>query len=88
MAVSRRNVHMYLGMTLGYKICGRVKIAMFDYIEEIITAFEKAEPGKSGTKYITSPVILFVVDEDCKNLNLRKVLALHNLVANNIYATK
>ena len=38
-SVSRGNVHVYWGMTLEYRICGRVKITMFDYIEVIITAF-------------------------------------------------
>ena len=33
MAVSRRNAHVYLGMTFYYRICGRVNIAMFDYID-------------------------------------------------------
>ena len=51
MEVSRRNVHVYLVMTLEYRIRGQVKITMFDYIEKTITAFEKAAPGKSGTKY-------------------------------------
>ena len=88
MAVSRGNLHVYLGMTLGYSICGRFKITMFDYIEEIITAFEKAALGKHSTKSSAAPTNLFVVDEDCKKLKQSKVVEFHNLVANTTYATK
>ena len=88
MSVSRGNLHVYLGMTLDYRICGRVKITIFYYIEEIITAFEKAAPGKYSTKSSAAPVDLFVVYEYFKKLNQNKVVAFHNLVAKNLYATK
>jgi hypothetical protein len=42
MTVSRGNTHKYLGMTLEYTVHGRVKITMFDYVDEILTAFAKA----------------------------------------------
>ena len=61
---------------------------MFDYIEKIITAFEKAAPGKHSTKSSAAPVNLFVVDEYYKNLNQSKVVALHNLVEKTLYTTK
>ena len=64
MALSRGNVHMYLGVTLDYRIRGRVNITMLDYIEEIITAFEKAAPGNNGTTSSAAPINLFVVDKD------------------------
>ena len=88
MEVSRGNVHVYLGMTLDYRIRGRVNITMFDCIEEIITGFEKAEPGKSGTKSSAAPVKLFLVDKDCKNFKQRIVVLFHNLVAKTLYTTK
>ena len=56
MEVSRGNIHVYLGMTLDYRIRGRFKTTMFDYIEEIITALEKAAPGKHSTKSSAAPV--------------------------------
>jgi hypothetical protein len=40
--VSRGKIHKYLGMTLDYTIHGQVKIAMFDYVDEILAAFDKA----------------------------------------------
>jgi hypothetical protein len=42
MRVSRGKIHKYLGMTLDYTVCGQVKITMFDYVDDIITAFDKA----------------------------------------------
>ena len=37
-------------MTLDYSVPGQVQISMFDYIEEILTAFDKAEPKCTSTK--------------------------------------
>ena len=63
MAVSRGNVHVYLGMTLDYRIRDWFNIIFFDYIDELITALEKVSPGKGGTKSSAAPVNLFVVDK-------------------------
>jgi hypothetical protein len=41
MTVSRGRVHKYLGMTLDYNVCRQVNISMFDYVNEIINAFDK-----------------------------------------------
>jgi hypothetical protein len=42
MTVSRGKIHKYIGMTLDYTVPGQVKITMFDYVDEILTAFDKA----------------------------------------------
>jgi hypothetical protein len=42
MAVSRGKIHKYLGMALDYTIRGQVKITLFDYVDNILTAFDKA----------------------------------------------
>jgi hypothetical protein len=42
MTVSRGKIHKYLCMTLDYTVRSEVKITMFDYIDEILTAFDKA----------------------------------------------
>jgi hypothetical protein len=42
--VSRGKIHKYIGMTLDFTVCGQVNISMFDYVDEIIAAFDKAEP--------------------------------------------
>jgi hypothetical protein len=81
-------VHKYLGMTLDYTFRGQVKITMFDYIEEILNAFYKAEPKGAGTKSSAAPENLFTVNEDCEKLQPDKTVAFHNLVAKTLYATK
>jgi hypothetical protein len=37
---------------------------MFNYVNEIINAFDKAEPKGGGTKSSAAPDDLFKVDED------------------------
>jgi hypothetical protein len=86
--VSRGKLHKYLGMTLDYNVCGQVKITMFDYIDEILTAFDKAEPKGGDRKTSAAPDSLFKVDESCVKLAQNKALEFHNLVAKTLYATK
>jgi hypothetical protein len=42
MTVSRGKIHKYLGMTLDYTAHSQVNITMFNYVDEILTAFDKA----------------------------------------------
>jgi hypothetical protein len=84
----RQQRHTYLGMTLDCTVRGQVKISMFDYVNEILTAFDKAEPDGAGTKASAAPVNLFTVDEDCTKLPSKKMVEFHNLVAKTLYATK
>jgi hypothetical protein len=88
MTVSRGKIHKYIGRTLDYTVLGQVKITMFDYVDEIITAFDKAEPKGGGTKTSTAPDSLFKVDGNCKKLKQDKAVDFHNLVANTLYSTK
>jgi hypothetical protein len=88
MTVSRGKIHKYLGMTLDYTVCGQVKITMFDYIDEILTAFDKAEAKGGGTKTSAAPDSLFKVDENGVKLAQNKAVEFHNLVAKTLYATK
>jgi len=44
MTVSHGKTHKYLGMTLDYTTSGQVKVTMFDYIEEILAAFDAVDP--------------------------------------------
>jgi hypothetical protein len=88
MTVSRGKIHTYLGMTLDYTIRGQVKITMFNYVDEIITAFDKAEPKGGGTKTSAAPDSIFKMDENCKKLKQDKAVEFHNLVANTLYSTK
>ena len=88
MMVSQGKVHTYLGMMLDYSIPGQVKISMFDYIEEILAAFNKAEPKGAGTKSSAAPNNLFKINEDCEKLNPGKAIEFHNLIMKTLYATK
>jgi hypothetical protein len=62
MTVSRGKIHKYLGMTLDYTIRGQVKSTMFDYVDEILTAFAKAEPKGGGTRTSAVTESLFKID--------------------------
>jgi hypothetical protein len=68
MTMSRGKIDKYLGMTLDYTVRGQVKITMFDYVDEILTAFNKSEPNGGGTKSSGAPKSHFKVDESCEKL--------------------
>jgi hypothetical protein len=61
---------------------------MFDYVNEIINAFDNAEPNGGGTKSSAAPDDLFKVNEDCEKLLPEKAVEFHNLVAKTLYSTK
>jgi hypothetical protein len=61
---------------------------MFDYVDEIINAFDKAEPKGGGTKSNAAPDHLFKVDKDREKLTPEQAVEFHNLVAKTLYATK
>jgi hypothetical protein len=88
MTVSRGKIHKYLGMTLDYTVRGQVKITMFNYVDEILNAFDKAEPKGGGTKTSAAPDSLFKVDENCEKLKQDKAVVFHNLVEKTVYSTK
>jgi hypothetical protein len=88
MTVSRGKIHKYLGMTLDYSVPGQEKITMLDYVNEILDAFDKAEPKGGGTKTSADPDSLFKVEEDCEKLAQAKAVEFHNLVAKHLYSTK
>ena len=88
MVVSRGKIHKYVGMALDYSVCGQVKISMSEYVNEIMAAFDKAEPKGGGTKSSAAPDNLFTVNEDCEKISQEKVVQSHNIVAKTLYATK
>ena len=61
---------------------------MIDFLDELLTAFEKAEPKGGGTKTSAAPENLFKVDEYCEKLPQSKTVHFHNLVAKTLYSTK
>jgi hypothetical protein len=67
-------------MKLDFTQRGRVVITVFEYLKEIIIAFDKADPTGGGTKTSATPSNLFKVDEDCEKLNLTKSKEFHNIL--------
>ena len=61
---------------------------MLNYVEEILTAFAKADPKATGTKSSASSENLFVVNGECEKLWTDKSVQFHNLVMKTLYATK
>ncbi len=72
MTVSRGKVHKYLGMTLDYTVRKQVRVSMFNYVDEILNAFDYAEPKGGGTKSSAAPDNLFTVNEDCVKISPEK----------------
>jgi hypothetical protein len=75
-------------MTLDYTICSQVNISMFDYVNEIINTFDKAEPKGGSTKSSAVPDDLFKVNKDREKLQPENAVEFHILVAKMLYATK
>ena len=49
----------YLGITIDYTEGGTVKVRMIYYIDEIIAAFDKADPKVHGINTITATGLTF-----------------------------
>ena len=88
MTMSRGKVLKYLGMMLDYTVHGQVKISMFNYVNDILTAFNKADPKGGRTKTSAAPKNLFKINEDCEKLKPDKAMEFHNLVAKTLFVTK
>ena len=88
MHVKRRKFHKYLGMILDYSTVDQLKITILDYIDELMDAFDEAGPMSGFTKSSTAPSNLLKVDEDCKNLNTKRAVEFHHLVAKILFSTK
>ena len=88
MTVKRGKLNEYLGMTIDYSEPGQAKVTMLNYVEEILTAFAKANPKATGTKSSAAPENLFLVNEEYEKLLTNKSVQFHNLVAKTLYDTK
>jgi hypothetical protein len=61
---------------------------MFNYVDKIINAFDKAEPKGGVTKSSAAPDDLFKVNKDHEKLQPENSVEFHNLVAKTSYTTK
>ena len=50
MKLKRGKIHEYLGMQLDFTVTGQVKIAMFDYIQEMLEDFHKYYLSKTVSR--------------------------------------
>jgi hypothetical protein len=88
MVASRGKKHQYLGMNLDYTTTGQVKITMIDYVEEVLTAFSKADPKANGTKTSAVPEDLFKINQDSLKLDSSLAATFYTLVAKILYCTE
>ena len=97
MKVARGKVHTYVGMTLDFTIPKIVKVTMFEYIDEIVDAWDSACGGiddgyqvVSNRKKIATaaPDDLLKVNDDTMQLDQARAKVFHNLTAKMIYVTK
>jgi len=79
MTVSHGKSHKYLGMTLDYTSSRQVKVTMFNYIKEILAAFDAVDPKATGTKASAAPDELFKVNEKCEKIGTKLATAFHTL---------
>jgi hypothetical protein len=97
MKVARGKVHKYLGMMLDFATSKIVKVAMLEYVGEIIGSWNQAcselndgYKAVSGRKRIATaaPNDLFKVDEDAVKLDQARAKAFYNIAAKGIYVAK
>jgi hypothetical protein len=53
-----------------------------------MTAFDKVDPKRGGTKTSAASKNLFRINKDCEKRQPNKAVEFHNLVAKTLYATK
>jgi hypothetical protein len=58
---------------------------MIGYVDEILTAFNKADPKGRGTKTSAASKNLFKINKECEKLQPGKAVEFHNLVAKTLY---
>ena len=79
--MNKGKVHKYLGMTLDFTTKGQVKISMFDYVKEVIAAWDNAPQLNDGfvtvtakrTKRVLRPKTFSKLMRMPQNLMLRRV---------------
>ena len=99
MKVHQGKVLKYLGMTLDFSKKKKVKVSMFDYVHEIISAWDAVKEmkdregfnivlSKKNIRTCAAPENLFKVDESASKLSAECATAFHHIVAKALYITK
>jgi hypothetical protein len=85
LAASYGKVHEYLGMTIDYSEDGKVKLTMYDYLEDIL---DESPDDMGGTAVTVASDHLFNVNPECKKLNVETADYYHRTVARLLFASK
>jgi len=83
--VSHGRKHNYLGMVLDYTKVGAIQVAMFDYIENMLSELPPTMDGESRTP---APLHLFDVNEEATKLNEAEAQFFHHYVAKLLFLCK
>ena len=67
---------------------GQLKASMFDFVNELLRDHKKAAPEESGIKTSVAPRDLFVVDENCEKLDVKRVQAVPPSGGMTLFVTK
>ena len=87
MKLKQGKIHEYLGMQLDFSVAGKVKIKMFDYIQEMLEDFHKFYPSKTISRTPAADHNLKVRDYQPK-LDEQKSQTFHTFTAKALFATK
>ena len=82
LVTARGKVLEYLGMTLHYRLKGKVKMSMYDYVKKII---EEALDDMTGTAKTSAAGHLFTTNKNGEKLSEKKAQGFHHIVAKLLY---
>ena len=86
LAITRGDVHDYLGMTIDYSTKGKVKFYMYDYIEQILGEAELSI--SNGPSITPAGSNLFKVNNNAEKLSKDKADQFHRSVAQLLFLSK
>jgi hypothetical protein len=85
LAVSTRQIHDYLGLTIDYSETGKVKFSMYDCLEDILS---EMPDDMNGTAPTPASDHLFQVEDDLQALNDKESDFFHLTTARLLFAAK
>jgi hypothetical protein len=86
LTINRGKVHDYLGMQLDYSLDGKIKITMYDYIENMLSELPEDMAGVANTP--AAPHLFDVNSTDPVKLDSSKSVLFHHLVAKLLFLCK
>jgi hypothetical protein len=85
LTITRGKVHNYLGMTIDYRVDGKVKFTMTDYIQNMLDEIPTDMRGEAATPAANH---LFEVNEDGEKLDEETAQLFHHYVAKLMFLCK